>query len=330
METDSKLRPMYLFKLLYELTDEDHPLTTYQLVDLLDERFGIKTQRTRIRQDVDALERFGFEIGVVRGQTNSYFFDRRIFESAELKLLIDAVQAANFITEKKSQELTEKLTQLVPAHEASALLKLTSHYGRLKQSNEQIYYIVDTLNKAILNKKRVSFCYFEYDIYKRHKLRQNGEPYELSPYALVWENNMYYVVGFYEKYNIIANFRVDRIANVPTIMDKAAVPAPDDFDPDEYKSTMIHMFNSERRIVELACDSSVMDAVVDRFGEDVDTGLIDEETFSVTAETAVNHIFYSWVFGFGGKVKILGPDDVVDGYANMVLDAAKSLVERME
>ena len=181
METDVKMRPMYLFKLLYELTDEDHPLTTNDLVALLDEKFGIKTQRTRIRQDVDTLERFGFNIGTVKGQTNSYYYDRRIFESAELKLLIDAVQAAAFITEKKSQELTEKLTQLVPEHEAKALLKLTNRYERLKQSNEQIYYIVDALNKAILDNKRVSFCYFEYDMYKRHKLRQNGDPYELSP-----------------------------------------------------------------------------------------------------------------------------------------------------
>ena len=329
MEHNSKLRPLYLFKLLYELTDEDHPLTTNELVRLLDERYSIKTQRTRIAQDIDALEEFGYEIGRGRGQSNGYYFDNRAFEPAELKLLIDAIQASFFVSERKSQELTGKLARLVPAHISGPLLRLTYSYSRKKRNNEQIYYIVDALNRAILQGKKVSFGYFEYDLYKRRKLRQQGEPYELSPYALVWDNNLYYVVGYYEKYGIFANFRVDRIAHVPEILDASAVPAPDGFDLDEYRSSMMRMYNSERKTVELACDFSVMDAIVDQFGEDVDTGLIDEKTFSVTAETAINHIFYSWIFGFGGKVKILGPQEVIEGYADMILHAADSLLREM-
>lgn len=329
LERSGKLRPLYLFKLLYELTDEDHPLTTNELLQLLNDRFSIKTQRTRIAQDIEALEDFGFEIGRVRGQSNNYYFDKRSFEPAELKLLIDAVQSSLFITEKKSRELTEKIAKLAPAYIEESLLRLSGDYVRLKQSNEQIYYIVDALNRAILQGKQVSFGYFEYDIYKRRKLRHDGAPYTLSPYALVWDNDLYYVVGYYEKYNIIANFRVDRIARVPEILDQPIIPEPDGFDLDEYRSSMMRMYNSERRLIELACDFSVMDAIIDKFGEEVDTGLIDEKTFSVTVETAVNHIFYSWIFGFGGKVRILEPRDVVEGYADMVLHAANVLVREL-
>ena len=131
------------------------------------------------------------------------------------------------------------------------------------------------------------------------------------------------------KYETIVNFRVDRVESTPKILDEPIVPMPEGFDLDEYRSTMMHMYNSERRIVELACDFSVMDAIIDHFGEDVETGLVDEKTFSVTAETAVNHIFYSWVFGFGGKVRILEPRDVLVGYADMVLEAANSLTKEL-
>ena len=145
----------------------------------------------------------------------------------------------------------------------------------------------------------------------------------------MWDNDLYYVVGYYEKYGIVSNFRVDRIAHVPEILDQSIIPEPDGFDLDEYRSSMMRMYNSERKTVEMACDFSVMDAIVDKFGETVDTGLIDEKTFSITVETAVNHIFYSWVFGFGGKVRILEPHDVVEGYADMVLHAANTLVSEM-
>ena len=123
MECSSKLRPFYLLKLLYELTDEDHTLTTNELIQLLDDRFSIKTQRTRIAQDIEALEAFGFEIGRVRGQSNNYYFDKRSFEPAELKLLIDAVQSSLFITERKSRELTEKIARLAPEYIGDNLLR---------------------------------------------------------------------------------------------------------------------------------------------------------------------------------------------------------------
>ena len=160
IEYYGKLRPLYIFKLLYELSDEDHPLTTNDLIHLLDDRFSIKTQRTRIAQDIEALEAFGFEIGRVRGQSNNYYFDKRSFEPAELKLLIDAVQSSLFITERKSRELTEKIVKLAPEYIGNNLLRLSGNYSRLKRSNEQIYYIVDTINRAILQKKRISFGFF--------------------------------------------------------------------------------------------------------------------------------------------------------------------------
>ena len=296
----------------------------------MDERYSIKVHRTRIPIDVELLCKFGYEVGVEKGHITKYFYEQQTFELPELKLLIDAVDSSMFITEKKSTELIDKLVSLANPLKKEALTQSVTKSGQRKPTNEQIYYIIDALNRAIIHKKKVSFPYYTYNLYKNHVLRQGGEPYIFSPYALHWDGDFYYAIGFLEKHSTIANLRVDRIARTPQILEESSVPLPAEFDMDAYRSTTFRMYNSKREIVELACDSSVMDAIIDRFGEDVDTGLIDENTFSVTAEVPVNHLFYSWIFGFGGKVTILGPSPVVDEYAEMVLKAANTLVKQLD
>ena len=180
MEHESKLRPLYLLKLLYETTDENHPLTTSEIILLLEEKYGVKTQRTRIPEDIAILECFGFEVGRNRGQSVSYYFDRRLFELPELKLLIDAVESSSFITEKKSAELIQKLTSLASPYKASTLAKLSEVGGNPKQGNEQIYYIIDTINVAIESGCKISYQYYTYDMYKNRVLRHNGEKYVLA------------------------------------------------------------------------------------------------------------------------------------------------------
>lgn len=330
MKSEYKLRPLYLLKLLYESTDEDHPLSTQEIVQFMDKNFAIKIHRTRVPQDVELLKQFGYEIGVIKGRTTKYYYEQLNFELPELKLLIDAVDSSMFITEKKSSELIDKLVSLASPLKAEELTCSVSRSRQKKPNNEQIYYIVDALNRAIIQQKKVSFQYFTYNLFKDHVLRQNGEPYIFSPYALHWDGDFYYVIGFLEKHLTIANIRVDRIAHTPELLDEDIVPLPSGFDMDAYRATSFRMYNSKRQTVELACDSSVMDTIIDRFGEDVDTGLIDEHTFSVTAEVPINHLFYSWIFGFGGKVRILEPREVVEEYAEMVLKAANTLVEQID
>ena len=329
MDNGTKLRSLYLLKILYEMTDENHPLTTSEIVRLLEEKFGLKTQRTRIPEDIAAIEQFGYEIGRIRGQSISYYFDRRLFELPELKLLIDAVESSSFITEKKSAELIQKLTSLASPYKASTLAKISEVGGNPKQGNEQIYYIIDTINAAIESGYKISYQYYTYDIFKNRVLRHNGEKYVFSPYDLAWDGKFYYAIGYSEKYHSVRNIRIDRIAHTPEIMAEPGRPIPEGFDLNEHKRTMFRMYNSERMTVELVCDASVMDAIIDHFGEDVDIGLVDENTFSVSAETAVSHAFYSWLFGFSGKVRLTEPREAAEQYANMVLEAAKSLHEQL-
>lgn len=344
----NRARPFFIRELLHEYSDEEHELTTNEIVGLLDARYGIQTQRTRIASDVrllDAIEdqkdrakdpdstgkaRVEFLSDSDPGRQTRYRMLGRRFEPVEIKLLIDAVHSSLFLSEQKSEELTGKLLGLLSRYQADEVRSTVVDNEMLKPGNEKIMYIVDALMRAILLKRPVSFPYFRYDLMKRQVARNDSHSYVVSPYALVWNSDHYYLIAFSEKHQAISHFRVDRISETPVTLDAAFVPLPEGFDLARYKSTMFRMYSSRRAVVELACDESVMDSIVDRFGRDVDTGLIDDRTFSVTAEVAVNHIFFSWIFGFAGKVKILGPADVLDEYAEMLLASARHLTEPFE
>ena len=323
MDNDSKLRPLYLAKILYEQTDEEHYLTTVQLINILEEKYGISAHRQTIKSEIELLRKFGIEIEEVKSVQNRYNICSREFENSELKLLIDAVESAKFITARKSKELVAKLSSLAGDYGAEKLKRNVCCEGRIKSDNERIYIIVDTINEAINEGKKISFPYFQYNVKKQHQLKHDGEAYVLSPLHLVWNGDFYYLVGVAED-NTIRNFRVDRIAKCPTILEENSSQAPEDFNIDDYINTTFRMFNAEHTDVELLCDNDVIDLIIDRFGENIKITEAATENFKITVNVATSHIFYSWIFGFGGKVIILGPDAVREEYVSMLDKARES------
>ena len=325
MDNDAKLRPLYLAKILYEQTDEEHFLTTAQLIQIREERYGINAHRQTIKAEIELLKQFGLEIEEVKSTQNRYNLFGRRFDAPELKLLIDAVESSKFITSGKSKELVEKISSLTSEHVAASLRRNVSCEGRIKPGNERIYLIVDAINEAINANKKISFQYFQYNVRKEKKLKRNGEPYVITPLHLVWNGDCYYMVGVYDYKQRLGSFRVDRIAKCPVILAEDGTPAPDGFNIDEYINTTFHMFNSPHEEVELVCDNDVMDSIIDRFGEDVTTYANDMTSFRAVVNIAVSHVFYSWVFGFGGKVKIKGPENIKEEYAEMLRAAVTGL-----
>ena len=325
MDNDAKLRPLYLAKILYEMTDEDHYLTTAQLIQILEEKYGIKSHRQTIKAEIELLKQFGLEIEEVKSTQNRYNLYGRTFDIPELKLLIDAVESSKFITSSKSKELVKKIGTLASEHIATSLTRNVSCEGRIKPGNERIYLIVDAINEAINKQRKISFQYFQYNVRKEQKLKHNGEPYIITPLHLVWNGDYYYMVGVYDYKQRIGSFRVDRIAKCPVILNEDGSPPPDDFDIDEYINTSFRMYNSEHAEVELICDNEVMDSIIDRFGTEVTTYANDMTSFRAVVNVAINHVFYSWVFGFGGKVKIKGPEEVRKKYMEMLLSAVSNI-----
>ena len=321
MDIDAKLRPWLLAKILFERTDAEHFLTTAQLMRILETEFNMPTHRTTIGADIEMLNGLGMDIQMTKSTQNRYFFGKRYFDDAEMRLMIDALASCKFIPAAQSRKIIAKISALAGKNASDKLVRNVSVERRIKGTNKKIMSIIDAINDAINQKKQISFQYFEYDEKKHRKPRYDGYKYHMSPYKLVWNGDFYYVIGWYEKYGKLMSFRVDRMVSAPEIMEDAAIPLEKGFDLERHINTMQHMFNSERKRVRLICDNSVMDAIVDRFGEKVDTFLRGDGTFECDTEVTVNNVLFSWIVGFGGKVKVAGPDDVVEAYKEFVRKA---------
>ena len=315
------LRPLYIAKILFERTDENHSLSTPELIAILNEEYGIAAHRVTIYEDIEQLRQFGLDIYTVKSSKNRYYLASRLFDLPELKLLIDAVESSKFITAKKSRELVAKLGKLTSRNNAGALQRNLCPEERIKPENEKIYYIVDAIHEAINSKRKISFQYFRYNGRKHRVLRHNGQRYVFSPWMLVWNGDYYYMLGYSDDHDEITSFRVDRIAGQPEILEEPTVSKPRGFSAAKHINTMFRMYTGERKKIELLCADDTMDAFIDRFGEGIKTARVNEDHFRATIELAPNHIFYSWIFGFGGKVKIIAPEDIRAEYAHCIRDA---------
>ncbi len=312
-----RLKIIYLYKILTEQTDEQHGLTMNELIERL-EACGIPAARKALYEDIEALKLFGLDIISGSGRNADYRVVSREFELPELKLLTDAVCSAKFLTEKKSRELADKLTALCSRYQSRELKRQVYVSGRAKTSNEKVYINVDAINRAISEHKQITFRYFDYDLSKR-KVYREGERI-CSPYSLVWDDEKYYMVAFYEKRGTVSNFRVDRMESVE-ILDAPAKPLPKDFSLPEYMGATFSMFSGKDQDVKLLFDMNLVNVALDRFGKDTKLVPYDDTHFTIHAKVKVGSPFFGWLFGFGGKIKLLSPDVVIEQYNEMLRKA---------
>ena len=312
-----KKRLLLLQKYFIEKTDEEHQTDTFVLMRFLEDQ-NIPTNRKTLRADIKTLMDSGMDIVVVPSKPNKYFIGERDFELPELKLLVDAVASSRFITEKKSRALIQKLSKMASISQQEELKRNIYPSSRAKSTNETSFYVVDTINEAINNHNKIAFRYFEYDVDKKKVFRHRGEFYEMSPYALIWNEDFYYVLGYSEYHERVVTFRVDRIRDA-IVLEKRAKPKPKGFKVEDYAKKTFEMYDGEEEPVRLLCDADLMKYVVDRFGEGVKTARSEDnpDSFIATVQIALSPTFYAWVFQFGGEIKVLSPKKVVEELGEM-------------
>lgn len=317
---DKQNRTLLVFKYLWDNTDIEHPATIKNIIEYLSQN-GYNATRKTVTSDINDLISFGVDIDCKRSTQNQYFLDVRVFELAEVKLLVDAVQSSRFITTKKSKQLIEKLSTFVGPHQGEILHRQLYVDTRVKANNESIYYLVDNIHTAIRQKRKVTFQYQEYGPNKDKVLKHDGYTYCFSPFALLWNDDCYYAIGFSEKHNKVAKFRVDRMVGL-AITEQMAVQKPADFDVSDYFSQVFSMYEGKEQEVILKCENDLMKYIVDRFGEKVYTSATDDKHFCAKVTVSLSRTFYGWVFSFGGKMKIVAPDEAIDGF-NAILSEFK-------
>lgn len=319
-----KIKLLKLYEILRQHTDEERPLSTNQLCAMLGAD-GIICDRRTLADDIDILNANGFE--VLRRRTRYamlfYIVDRR-FDLAEVKILIDAIQAASFITKQKTIELTDKVASLAGSHMAAALTGNLVTFNTRKHTNEAIYYTVDTLERALQQKLKASFQYFDLDENGNRVLRKRSKRYIVNPVGLVYHEDNYYLVTYHESHEATVNYRVDRMANAQ-VEDEAVVEQAIVLTGElgVYTERVFKMFNGPQATIELQFDRKLIDAVHDKFGESIEIAAVKRGLCRAKVQVLVSPVFFGWCFQFGKSMKILSPESVALEMKEHVLQVAR-------
>lgn len=306
-----RVRCEYILEYLRDNTDADHCANSNAIIKHLAQK-GISCGRKAVYDDITALIMYGYDIVRAKSSNDGYFLGERVFQSSEVRVMVDAVTSAPFITEKKTVELRDKLLKFMSRYQREEILSQLSPHERRKSQNEQIYYVIDEINRAIAAKRQVEFDYYKYSATGGKPKLEKQRHFVISPYALVWANDKYYLVGNYDKYDNLSNYRLDKIKMIKTTESEAR-PYSDicgndsPFDTTEYIRKNIMMYNGEETEIELICDNSLLDVMIERFG--VDAVAVDESEEKFTLKTTV---FFSdglidWLFQYCDRVKIVSP-----------------------
>ena len=313
----NKSRMLFILRYLMQNTNEDHMVSLSDLMDICAANgFGRPNRRTII-SDIRELTESEYPIEVEEiGQTNYYYYSGHLTPS-ELRVLVDAVEAAQFITKKDSLVLMEKLIKLSNWRDEDYYLNSTLLEGCRKTDNKNMKYILLTIQDAIREKKKIMFQYYDYNLEGEKILHNDGEEYVMSPYGFHCDGNRYYLIGFLDKRNDINIFRLDLISSAELI-DGEFVEAPEGFNLNEYCNRIFEMFSGTQQLVTIEVENELMKKVIDRFGEQLDITPVDDKKFRVKVDAAVSQTFFGWVFQYNGGITIVEPIDVKQQYEDML------------
>lgn len=310
-----KIRPKVVYDILLKESDEMHPMSTNEIIERLKER-GISAERKTLYEDIKLLNAYGYEVLSERGRSNYYYVVDRSFDIAELRILTDAVDAARFVTAKKTAALEKKLTELAGRTGKETLGAKHLRFDVVKLKNENIFYNVDTLDACISAGKKCSFLYFDYDFEGKRSYRKDMEPYIVSPVQMLFEENNYYLLAVSEHPGITA-YRVDRMDRVTMEADDAETGNVADIS--EFRKQVFSMYGGEAVNIELECDESYVNVIVDKFGFDVTMLKLPGNAVRIKVKVQLSPTFFGWLATGGGKIRIAAPDTAIEQYREHLL-----------
>ena len=315
---NQKVKILYIWDYLQKNSHEENPVRASELIKMLDGH-NIRCDRKTVYSDIAALQDYGVDIISVPGKNGGYYIASRNFELPELKLLIDAVQSSRYLTEKKSRELIEKLCAQCNEQDGKLLKRTVLVSGRVKSMNETIYYNVDSIQEAITQNRQITFRYFDWDLGQKRRYRE--KEYIASPYGLCQDNENCYLLALSERHGV-TSYRVDRMSDIG-LLNTSRIPCPELTGKalHDHANRLFQMYSGDAVDVKLRFHRSLINVVIDRFGQDTMLIPDGDEHFNFTVKVAVSPMFLSWVIGFGDKAKILYPQSVVDQCRNLCRQA---------
>lgn len=317
-DSAKRLRILKIWEILYGETDEDHPISTEEIRDRLD-KLGIKCDRRTLYDDIDLLQKNGYEIMIDRRRSNWYYVEDRKFETSEVIMLIDTVQSAVSITEEKTKKLVDKISSLYGARRGEMMRNNIVEFKTVKSQNEHIYYSIDCITRAIINGKKITYNYFDYDenfekvFRKDRKNPEKDKLYKINPVATIYSDDKYYLIGYHDNRDHLTHYRVDRMISVKETREKIKEsPLFNATVIEKYKLQVFDMFGGELQEVSIVFDRKLLDAIYDRFGKSVKITPYGDGRLAFSKELQVSPRFLAWCCSFGEKLQVVSPQSVID------------------
>lgn len=327
---NQKLKLLYIMKILTECTDEEHAITTQELIDKLS-AYDIQAERKTIYADIRSLCDFGYDIISSKQKNMSgYYLASKDFELAELKYLVDVIQTSKFITHKKSKELIKKLQGFCSKYEAKQLQRDVFVADRVKSQNENIFINVDAIHRAMQNNVQISFLYFDWNGKKEQIIRKDGARYEVSPWKLIFDAQNYYLLAYDEVAERMKHYRVDRMKAIEACKEsRIGNEFMEEFNLAKFSNKTFGMFAGKEELVTLLFENRLASVAVDRFGTQCEFRMRDEEHFSIRVNVSVSGQFFGWIAGLSGGVKIMAPENVrreYEDYLEKIVSESKESI----
>lgn len=322
---NQKPKLLYLAKILFEETDEAHGISMPDLITRL-AAYDISADRKTLYSDIEELRRFGIDVtGKKSGKNFLYSVESRDFELPELKLLVDSVQAAKFITEKKSRALIKKLETLTSKHKAKQLQRQVLISGRIKTMNESIYSNVDKIHAAFSANVQIGFQYLQWNVKKVQEVRHGGKFYYVSPWHLIWDNNYYYLVAYDPQSKILKHYRVDKMQRIMlTNKEREGKELLSNSDAAVYAKSMFGMYGGKKVSVTIEAENKQVGILIDRFGKEIPITKVDDGHFRTVVDVVASNLFISWFMSFGEKIRIVAPESVLRSVRGLLATMQKT------
>lgn len=311
-EQTRKIKLLKMWEILKSETDEEHPIKTNDLIARL-KKEGIDVDRKILYKDIELLNLYGYEVLKDRRRSNAYYVEDRSFDVAEVRFLIDTVKASGSITEKKTEELINKLSVLAGSKRGQLLKEKITRYSTVKGTNESIYYSVDTIVRAIKENKKIGFNYSDYGVNRERIYRLDKEDgdkkrwYIVNPVVTFIDNDQYYLTCYDDNHEgKLANYRIDRMDRV-AMLDEDITPNPT-VDIGKHKRQQVGMYSGETKEVSFEIvGKGMVDVVFDKFGDNVKMHRLDHEKIKCIVSVQVSPVFVGWCLSFGEKLKVISP-----------------------
>jgi predicted DNA-binding transcriptional regulator YafY len=321
-----KLKLIYTLDILRKYSDEENPLSANEICDYLEQN-GISAERKSVYSDIEALCEYGYDI--IRSFTakKGFFLASREFEEAEIYLLCDAVRTAKFISPKKTRELVSKLDNMLSKNQLLCREKNIYFDSQQKCQNEEIYYNIDKISRAISKSKKIKLKYTARKLSGR-EIEKSVKEMLVSPYALTWQDDHYYLIGNYDKYDNLIHIRLDRISGVEITEIKSrhfseVSDYKDFFDVSDYTNRLFDMHSGSLETIELCCNKRITEQVFDRFSENIFITNVTEDEFCFSYKAAISEALVTFILNFGDSIKVVKPKEL----QNMVQERIKKVLD---